>query len=163
MIGMIAAIGKNRELGKNGDLIWSLPNDLKFFKKVTTGKTVIMGKNTFNSLPKLLPKRKHVILSDDNDFNKDVTDCIIFYDKDEIISYVKKISEKEDVYIIGGASMYAMFVNICDFMYLTEIDAEDKNADVYFPEFDKVKWEKEIVRTNNDNSICYNHIKYTRR
>lgn len=163
MIGMIAAIGKNRELGKNGDLIWSLPNDLKFFKEVTTGKTVIMGKNTFNSLPKLLPKRKHVILSDDNDFNKDVTDCVIFYDKDEIISYVKKISEKEDVYIIGGASMYAMFVNICDFMYLTEIDAKDKNADVYFPEFDKTKWEKEIVGTNNDNSICYNHIKYTRR
>lgn len=163
MIGMIAAIGKNRELGKNGDLIWSLPNDLKFFKEVTTGKTVIMGKNTFNSLPKLLPKRKHVILSDDNDFNKDVTDCVIFYDKDEIISYVKKISEKEDVYIIGGASMYAMFVNICDFMYLTEIDAEDQNADVYFPEFDKVKWEKEIVGTNNDNNICYNHIKYTRR
>lgn len=163
MIGMIAAIGKNRELGKNGDLIWNLPNDLKFFKEVTTGKTVIMGKNTFNSLPKLLPKRKHIILSDDNDFNKDVTECKVFYNKDEIISYAKELSKAEDVYIIGGASMYAMFVGICDHMYLTEIAAEDKNADVYFPNFDKTKWEKEIVGKNSDNNICYNHVKYTRR
>ena len=163
MLGMIAAIGKNRELGKKGDLIWNLPNDLKFFKETTMGKTVVMGKNTFNSLPRMLPGRKHVILTDNDDFNKDVSVCEIFYDKDNLISYVQELAKTQDIYVIGGASMYAMFVNICDFMYLTEIDAEDKEADVYFPRFNKEEWEREIVGKNSDNNICYNHVKYTRK
>ena len=163
MIGMIAAVGKNRELGKNGDLIWNLPSDLKFFKQITTEKIIVMGKNTFNSLPKLLPYRKHIILSDDNDFNKDTSKCIIMHNKEQLIQYIKEISKNSDVYIIGGASMYAMFVNICDFMYLTEINAEDKKADVYFPRFNKEEWKREVVGKNSDNNICYNHVKYTRR
>lgn len=163
MLGMIAAIGQNRELGKKGDLIWNLPNDLKFFKETTMGKTVVMGKNTFNSLPRMLPGRKHVILTDNDDFNKDVSACEVIYDKVNLISYVQERAKTQDIYVIGGASMYAMFVNICDFMYLTEIDAEDKEADVYFPRFNKEEWEREIVGKNSDNNICYYHVKYTRK
>ena len=69
---IIAAIGKNRELGKDNDLIWHLPNDLKFFREVTNGKTIIMGRKTFYSLPKMLPNRKHIVISSSNNFNSEV-------------------------------------------------------------------------------------------
>ncbi len=163
MIGMIAAIGKNRELGKDGKLIWNLPEDLSFFKQITMGKIIIMGKKTFNSLPKLLPGRKHVILSANNGFNKDVSTSTVFCDKDRLLSYLKKIAKEDDVYIIGGASMYAMFIDICDFMYLTEVDAEDKSADVYFPEFNKDEWKLNVLGKFRNGDISYTHVKYTKK
>ena len=151
-ITIIAAIGKNRELGKKGDLIWHIPEDLKYFKEKTIGKTIVMGKNTFNSLPKLLPGRKHIILSEDNDFNKDIGDSKVFHDKEELMNYLNTEFKNEEVFITGGASMYSMFIDICDKMYLTKIMAEDKDADAYFPKFDENDWyagiEKECVSTN---------------
>ena len=129
---IIAAIGKNRELGKNNDLIWSLPGDLKFFKEVTTGHTVLMGKNTFYSLPKVLPNRKNIVITDeyiDNSEIEQFNSLEAFYDKYQ--------DSDEVVFIIGGGMMYRQFVDIADELYLTEIDASDNEAQTYFPSFDK--------------------------
>lgn len=161
MITIIAAIGRNNELGKNNDLIWSLPSDLKFFKMQTLGAKVAMGKNTFESLPKLLPKRKHIVLSLDNKFSKDTAEVLVYNDKDSFINYCKK--SKENLFIIGGASIYKMFIDIADVLVLTEIDAEDKDAEVYFPKFDKSKYTKEVLSSNSDNDINFTHVKYIKK
>jgi dihydrofolate reductase len=160
MITIIAAIGRNNELGKNNKLIWMLPNDLTFFKQQTKDSVIAMGKNTFNSLPTLLPGRKHVILSTNEYFNKDTTGVLIFNNKDEFINYC--INCKDKIFIIGGASIYSMFVDIADVLILTEIDAEDKEAQVYFPKLDRNKYKKEVLDSNSDNGINYVHVKYTK-
>lgn len=162
-VTIIAAIGKNRELGKNGDLIWHIPEDLKYFKEKTMGKTIVMGKNTFNSLPKLLPGRKHVILSEDDDFNKDIGDSIVFRDKEKLIEYLNTDLKNEEVFISGGASMYSMFIDICDKMYLTKIGAEDKDADVYFPKFSLVDWDESMEYMYTHNDIVIEHVLYRRK
>lgn len=159
MIKIIAAIGKNGELGKNNSLIWHIPADMKFFKEQTIGKKIVMGSNTFNSLPKLLPARKHIVLSKKCRFNKDTTDVLVFNEKEKLIDYC--INSKDDIYIIGGASIYSMFINIADQIILTEIQ-EDKEADVYFPKFDKSKYVKKIIDSNIQNGINFKHVIYTK-
>lgn len=157
-ISIIAAIGENNELGKNNDLIWRLPNDLKFFKSVTTGKTVLMGRNTFWSLPKVLPNRTNIVITDiDEDYPKEV---VIYNSIDAFLDDYK--NTEEEVFIIGGASIYSQFINIADKIYLTEVAATCDDAQVYFPQFDKEKYEKEIVGQNEDNGISYKHVLYKR-
>lgn len=156
MITIVAAIGKNNELGKNNDLIWHLPNDLKFFKEVTMGKIVVMGFNTYKSLPKKLPGRIMIVLTSkpiDDD------DIIVYNNIDELLNDFKN----KDLYIIGGASIYKFFVDKADIMYLTEIDATDNMADVYFPNFDKDNWNIEELKENSDNGIKYRHVRYRRK
>lgn len=154
---IIAAIGKNRELGKDNKLIWSLPKDLKFFKEKTMGKTIIMGRKTFESLPRMLPNRTHIVLSHTNDFPQGV---IVYENFKELIDSLK---EKDDEYfIIGGSSIYKLFIDYADKMYLTEIDAECKEADAYFPEFNQNDYEKTIVGENEDNNVFYKHVLYRR-
>lgn len=158
MITIIATIGKNRELGKNNNLLWNLPLDLKFFKDQTLGSKIAMGKNTFNSLPKLLPGRKHIVLSQNIGFNKDVSDVIIYNNKDKFIDYFK--SQDENIFIIGGASIYTIFLDLADTLILTEVDAYYKEADVYFPEFNKEKYTRKVIGTNSENGVSYEHVKY---
>lgn len=152
MISIIAAVGKNLELGKNNDLIWRLPNDLKFFKEKTNGKTIIMGYNTFLSLGRVLPNRKHIVISfDEVTLPKDV---ILVHSIEESLKYVH-----EETFIIGGASIYKQFIDLADKIYLTEINASSQ-ADVYFPNFDKTKYKKQIIASNSDNGITYDHVLY---
>ena len=152
---IIAAVGQNNELGKNNDLIWNLPGDLKFFKEVTTGHTVLMGKNTFYSLPKVLPNRKNIVITDeyiDNDEIEQYNSLEEFYNKYQ--------DSDDDVFIIGGGMMYAQFIDKAEELYLTEIDATDDEAETYFPTFDKTQYQKEIIRSNEDNGIKYHHVVY---
>jgi len=158
MIIIIAAIGKNNELGKDNKLLWHLPSDLKFFKEKTTGKTIVMGKNTFESLPKQLPNRKHIVLSHE-ELNLP-NDIIVFYDLNELVNYVKQIND--DVYIIGGAMMYKQFIDKADMMYLTEIDKE-YDADVFFPNFNKEEWDKELIKEVEEKDVKYKHMQYTKK
>ena len=155
---IIAAIGKNNELGKDNNLIWHLPNDLKFFKETTTGKTIIMGRRTFESLPRMLPNRHHIVLSSSEDFPEEVT---VYKTLEELLEDLK--DKDEEMFIIGGASIYKTFIDYCDKMYLTLIDAECKEADAYFPPFDESDWDKELLKENEDNGIKYKHILYKRK
>lgn len=158
MFSIIAAIGKNNELGYKGDLIWHLPNDLKFFKKTTTGKTIVMGENTFKSLGRILPNRHHIVLSENNNFPEEVE---VFANLDDFLNKYKSIDD--EIFIIGGAMVYGEFIDICDKMYLTEIDDEFKEATVYFPKFNKKNWTKEILYKNSDDGIKYKHVLYKRK
>ena len=155
---IIAAIGKNNELGKDNNLIWHLPNDLKFFKETTTGKTIVMGRKTFESLPRMLPNRTHVVLSSSKDFPSEV---LVFSKLEDILEYFK--NNNEELFIIGGASIYKLFLDYADKLYLTEIDAECKDADAYFPIFDKDDFDKEILKENSDDGINYTHVLYKRK
>ena len=115
---MIAAVGKNNELGKDNDLIWPIKEDLKFFKNVTTGHTVIMGANTFFSLPKVLPNRTNIVLSQD-----DITvpeGVILYHDLNKFLSDYK--DKDEIVFVIGGGTIYRLFIDKVNEIYLTEID-----------------------------------------
>lgn len=157
-INIIAAIGKNNELGKNNDLIWNFKEDMKFFKETTMGHPVVMGRRTFESLPNILPGRKNIIISRNNIIDnriesyKSIRDFLLNYE-----------NYKDDIFIIGGASIYSEFINMASEIYLTEIDAIDKDADVYFPKFNKKNFDKEIIKELEENNIKYSHILYKRK
>lgn len=156
-ISIIACVGKNLELGKNNDLIWHLPNDLKFFKETTIGKTVIMGRRTYMSLPKKLPKRRNIVLMLKEE--EKIPDVDIFNDIPSILEDVKK--SNEEVFVIGGASIYKQFLPYANRLYLTEVDLES-DADVFFPNFDKSKYKRTILKENKDDDIIYKHVLYER-
>lgn len=151
---IIAAIGKNKELGKNNDLIWHLKEDLKFFKQTTMNHKVIMGYNTYTSLPKNLPGREYILLTH-KDINID--NGLVFHDLESLLIYLKTLDE--DIYIIGGASIYKMFIDYAAELLLTEIDAEDKEADAYFPNWNLDNYELEVINEINDNPN-YKHVRY---
>lgn len=157
-INIIAAIGKNYELGKNGDLIWKLKGDMKFFRETTIGHTIVMGRKTYESLPKVLPKRKNIVISTNNILN----DEIEMYKsiKDFLLKY-KDIDE--EIFIIGGASIYREFIDMSSKIYLTEIDDYDNSADVYFPKFNKNEFDKEILASKKEDLISYKHVLYKRK
>ena len=159
MISIIAAIGKNGELGKNNNLIWYLPGDLKFFKDITSNHKVIMGLNTYNSIGRALPNRKNVVLTDDKNKVKDKN--LIVYDKIEKM-IEKELKDSNENFIIGGASLYKYFYNIADKMYLTLIDAEDNSADTYFPKINYNEWKQTEIGENEENNIKYKHILFER-
>lgn len=143
MISIIAAVAKNRAIGFHNKLIYWLPNDLKRFKALTTGHTIIMGRNTFLSLPKgALPNRRNIVLS------RSVSTfpgCDVYPSLDEALAHC---APDEDVYIIGGASVYQQALPLADRLCLTEIDDTPKEADTFFPPY-KDEW-KEAARESHD-------------
>ncbi len=155
MISIIAAIGKNNELGVNNNLIWHIPEDLKYFKETTMNKMIVMGYKTYKSLPRLLPGRRHVVLTHhviDND------DVLVFNDVDNLINYLNDINE--EVFIIGGASLYQEFIDKASKLYLTEIDAIYEEADVYFPVFDMGQYKRKVLKKGNYNNLKYEFTLY---
>jgi len=142
IISIIAAVADNMVIGNKNSLPWNLPADLEYFKKNTLGKPVIMGDKTFESIGKVLPGRKNIILS----FNKDykVEGCITVVSIEEAL---KEVGEDEEVMIAGGASIYKQFLPLANRLYLTFIH-HNFNGDTYFPKFDINEW-KEVKRIDN--------------
>ena len=160
MINIIAAVAKDRAIGFQNKLIYWLPNDLKRFKSLTTGHTIIMGRNTFLSLPKgALPNRRNIVLS------RTVTDfpgCDVYPSLEEALAHCTK---DEDVYIIGGASVYTQALSLADRLCLTEVDDTPKEADTFFPEY-KADW-REVAREDHDiderHAQRYAFVDYVRK
>lgn len=157
MISIIAAIGKNRELGRGNDLIWHIKEDLKNFKNLTMGKYIVMGKNTYESLPKHLEGRKYIVLSSSL---SEIENGLLFNDFNKLLEFIKDVDE--EVMIIGGASIYKLFLPFADKLYLTEIDSEEK-ADVYFPDFNKEDYECNVVSTYEVDGLKYSFVIYERK
>lgn len=157
-LSIIAAIGKNNELGLNNNLIWHLPGDMKFFKETTIGHTIIMGRKTFESLPRLLPDRKHIVLSKSN---IDIPKVEVYRSIPDFMS--KYQNSDEEIFNIGGASIYQALLQYTDEMYLTEIEATAK-ADAYFPHFNKKEFTCQILdeQTDKKTNIKYKHVLYKR-
>lgn len=154
MINIIAAVGKNLELGKEGDLIWHIPNDLKYFKELTNNHVVVMGRRTFESLSKPLPNRKNIVITHKSIDDKNV---IIINDYKEILNI------DEDVFIIGGESIYKLFLPYADNLYLTEIDNYCFDADTYFPKFDKDLYERKLIENEEYNDLKYSYVRYRKK
>ena len=132
---MIAAVAENNALGKNNDLLWHLPLDFKRFKEITSGHHIIMGRKTFESFPKPLPNRTHVIITRQKDFKHD--GCIVVQDIEKAIAVCPK---EDDLYIIGGGEIYKQFIHLADQLDITRVH-NSFEADVYFPEIDPEIWE----------------------
>ena len=128
MISMIFAVGENYELGYNNKLLWHLKNDLINFKKLTLNKTIIMGRKTFESLGRLLPNRKHIVIS--NNYKTDLEDIEITNDVKEIINRYE--NSEEEVFIIGGASIYKLFEDYASKLYITRVYGKFNKADVFY-------------------------------
>lgn len=135
MVIMIAAVAENNALGKNNNLLWHLPNDFKRFKEITSGHHIIMGRKTFESFPKPLPNRTHVIITRQNDFEYE--GCIVVQNIEKALS-VCPINE--NLYIIGGGEIYQQAISFADQLDITRVH-HSFDADVYFPEIDTEIWE----------------------
>ena len=159
---LIAAIGKNRELGKNNDMIWHLPQDLKFFRKQTSGHTIVMGRKTFESLPKgALPNRRNVVLS-----SNPATLCPGAEVFPTLEAALQSCQPEEQVYIIGGASVYKQAMPLADMLCLTEIAAEAPQVDVYFPAVDFAIWHeksRESHLVDEKHPCSYAFVDYIRK
>ncbi len=155
-VSMIVAKGTNNEIGGNNDLLWYIPSDLKFFKATTMGKSIIMGRKTFQSLPKALPGRKNIVISRDASF--DAPGAFVVTDINEAL----KASETDEVFIIGGASIYEAYFPMADKLYITEVDFQSDKADVFFPQVDLSLWKAQFLDEGEENGLKYRHILYTR-
>lgn len=158
MITVIAAVAKNRAIGYKNKLIYWLPNDLKRFKQLTTGHTIIMGSNTFRSLPKgALPNRRNVVLSRRS---KDIPGCDVYPSLEKAL---KSCQPDEDIYIIGGASVYEQAVKVADRLCLTEIDDVPQEADTFFPDYSDWRVEtKEAHPKDERHAFEYAFVDYVR-
>jgi len=127
MISLIVAYAKGQVIGKDGDMPWHLPADLKNVKELTTGKTIVMGRKTFESIGKPLPNRRNVVLTRSRDFHPEGVDIV--HTKEEVMAL-------GDVIIFGGAEIYRQFLDVVDRLYITEIDLETE-GDTFFPQWDR--------------------------
>jgi len=160
IISLIVAIGKNNVIGNKNSLPWKLPADMKHFKELTLGKPVIMGRKTFESIGKPLPKRINIIITGDEGYKAE--GCVVAHSLDEAL---KAAGTAEEIMIIGGAQIYKEFLPKANKMYLTLIDA-DFGGDAYFPEYKIEEWEEtayEEHERDKDNQYNYTFIVLRRK
>ena len=159
MLSIIVAVANNNVIGKDNKLIWHLPEDLKRFKALTTGHTIIMGRKTFESLGKVLPNRKHIVFSNNPDFKVNDENVEVVHSLLQIQEYIES---EEEAFVIGGAMMYNFLMPYVSKMYVTEIEKEFE-GDTFFPRIDDKKW-KEISREkgpeDGENNFEYNYVVY---
>ncbi len=153
-LNMIVAIGNNNEIGRKNELLCHLPNDLKWFKKVTLGATVLMGENTYQSLPhKPLSGRKNIVLAA-NEMQRYAA-CYMAHSIEEALRLIEK---EEKVFIMGGASVYRQFLPMVSTLYLTKIHADFPDADAFFPPFDVLEWDlQEEIKCKVDEQHPYDY------
>lgn len=170
MITLIASVAENMAIGHQNKLLYWLPNDLKRFKALTTGHTIVMGRKTFESFPKgALPNRRNVVLSRSAQVNSTDHSCEqypgaeVFHSLEEALA---SCSADEDIYIIGGDSVYRQAMPLADRLCLTEIADTPAEADAYFPNFDKAQWKKTNVEehdTDERHAFRYSFVDYEKK
>lgn len=139
MISLIAAIGKNNELGKDNSLLWHLPADMQHFRDTTRGHTVIMGRKTFESIGKALPGRKNILITRNKNFR--FPEVEVWNSLDALLSRMP-LGTEEESFVIGGAEIYKELIDKADKLYITHVDGEFREADTFFPLIDLSKWQK---------------------
>jgi dihydrofolate reductase len=160
MIIMIAAVAKNNALGKNNELVWHLPNDFKRFKELTSHHHIIMGRKTFESFPKPLPNRTHVVITRQKNYNPE--GCIVVDSLDKAIA---TCPENEDFYIIGGGEIYNLAMSYTDIIEITRVQGVF-DADTFFPEIKEEDWllvESEANFKDEKHLYDYTYETYIRR
>lgn len=160
MISLIVAVSEDWGIGKDNELLWHISEDLKRFKSLTIGKTVIMGKKTWESLPrKPLQGRKNIVLTDIP--NETIEGAVTAYSIDDALS---KCEKDEELFVIGGGSIYRQFMPLADRLYITHVHLKAP-ADIYFPAIRREDWEVESAEKNLDaeKNIPYTYTIYKRR
>lgn len=151
MISIIVAIGKNRAIGRNNQLLWNIPEDMKHFQEKTLGHTVIMGDRTYNSIGRPLPNRKNIVVSLDPNFKAEGAE--VSNSLEEVLNKAKK--SPEEVFVIGGGIIYKLALPYADKLYLTIVDDAPEDADTFFPDYSE--FNREVSREECDN----NEYKFT--
>lgn len=157
MFTLIACIGKNNEIGKKGKLVFNIKEDMDFFRETTTGRPVVMGYNTWLSLPQKLKNRKNIVISYENVTGPDE----VITDLDQFIKDYEHT--EEEFFIIGGGMIYHRFLPHASKLYLTEVDTEAPDADVYFPNFNKHNYKRTVIRDSADDQHKFVIVKYTKK
>lgn len=158
---MIAAVAENDALGKDNTLLWHLPDDFKRFKTITTGHTIIMGRKTFESFPRPLPNRPHIIITRDRSYNTSYSECTVVHSLDEALDLVAK---QELVFIIGGGEIYTQAMSVSDKLEITRVH-ESYEADTFFPKIDPKIWKlvkEEHHPSDERHSVPFSYLTYTR-
>ncbi|MFH1401585.1 MAG: dihydrofolate reductase [Parcubacteria group bacterium] len=154
---MICAIGKNKEIGFKNKLLWSLPGDMRHFKEITMGRTVIMGQTTFESIGKALSGRKNIILSLDPNYKAE--NCQVSNNLQDIADKYK--NAKEEVFVIGGASIYKQFIRYAVKLYLTLVE-DSPEADTFFPDYSEFKQIISESEIQEENGLKYKFVELTK-
>jgi dihydrofolate reductase len=161
MLSIIVAFADNNVIGKDNKLIWRLPEDLKRFKNITTGKKIIMGRKTFESLGRVLPNRFHIVLTKNKDYKIDNENVKIIHDVEELKPYIESV---EECFVIGGEKIYKMLMPYATKLYVTRL-YEKFDGDTFFPEIDERKWKivyQEKGIKNENNPYNYEFIDYVK-
>lgn len=162
MLSIIVAKAQNNIIGKDNKLLWHIPEDLKRFKDLTTGHTIIMGRKTFESLGRVLPNRKHIVFTQNSDFKVNDENVKIVHSMLEIQEYIEN---KEENFVIGGAMIYNLLMPYVNKMYITEIH-KDFEGDTVFPKINLDIW-KEVSREKGEdieqNDLEYDFVVYERK
>lgn len=156
-LAMIACVSRDGGLGMQGELLWRIPEDQKFFRITTMGSPIVMGGTTFASIGRALPGRENIVLSRHGGDDPAVK---WFSDQAKLDEYLDQIAGKK--FIIGGASIYRLFLPLAEELILTEVDAV-KPADVFFPEFQRDDYDVEVLQTGTHEGVNYRMVKYTRK
>lgn len=157
MISIIAAIGKNNELGFKNQLIFNIKEDMQFFKTTTTGHPVVMGLKTYESIGHPLPNRENYVASLPNEPTPTGTQPV-----HDLVQFLKDHEhDPTEYFVIGGATIYRLTIPYATTLYLTEIDAAHE-ADAFFPDFDKSKYSRTVIKKGKDHDLTYSFVKYSR-
>jgi len=156
MIGLIVARSKNNVIGKNGEIPWNIKGEQKQFKELTTGNVVIMGRRSYEEIGKPLPNRKNIIVSRNEKFSGE--NLITVSSLQEAL----ELTKGEKVFVAGGCGLYEEALPLVDVMYITEVDMEIEDGDVFFPEFDEAEFEKTVIESGGDE-VKYTRVIYRRR
>ncbi|MBR2830776.1 dihydrofolate reductase [Candidatus Saccharibacteria bacterium] len=159
MISLIAAIGKNRELGRDNQLIYHIKEDMQFFKNTTMGHPVLMGRKTFDSIGRPLPGRTNFVVTRHPETLSDGVEPV----KDLKQFLESWADNSEELFVIGGAMVYFEALPFARHLYLTEVDSTDSTADTFFPPFDQTNYIREVTKKGKDNDLTYSFVKYTKK
>ncbi len=155
IISTIVAMGNNREIGRDNDIPWYLPEDLKYFKKKTLNRPIIMGRKCFQSIGRPLPKRTNIIITRNPYYI--VSNAFVTHSLPEALDIAQQ-NEEEEIFIIGGGGIYDLSKELWDRMYITEVDIDIPDADIFFPEMDMSKWK--LVEENAHSKDEKNEYDY---
>lgn len=155
-LNLIACISNDYGLGRDGDLLWHIPEDMQFFKRTTLDSIVVMGRKTFESIGRPLPHRENLVLT-----RREVQcdDVKSFNNSEKLMEYLR--AQTKPIFIIGGASLYQMFIEQVEKIFLTEVDSS-KPADTYFPKFNKELFHSKVLQSGEQDGVKYQIVEYSR-
>lgn len=163
MLSIIVAVAENNVIGGDNKLLWHIPEDLKRFKAITSGNTIIMGRKTFESLPGVLPNRKHLVITRDENYSVDNTNVEVIHSFSQVINMYK--NSPEHAFIIGGGEIYKQVIHSVDKIFLTKV-YNSFHGDTTFPQIDfnefNIEFESEVY-TSEKNNLKYQFIDLTRK